>query len=343
MTNSSPAANVAPKPKNPSPRLTSPPTKKAAHPTSLSSGDISERATGTTTPNAYSPAPTSAPTTELAEPIHDPSGPNFARGHTEPDAHSRLAASVLPPDHGNADAHERASGAPSPDDTALLILADALDDLEKCRISTTNRLGALEREGWPMFSDGGRLLALSQSLIALEKQCAGELKRAMREHPLGAWVDATIGVGEQQAARLLAAIGDPADRPNVAKLWAYCGLHVIDGQRPQRRKGQKANWSTIAKTRAMLIAYSCMKNSESPYRAVYDQAREAAKSKVHLHQCQNSKRPPKTPNGCGTQAHPEWGAPGSPWRPGHQHRYALGIVAKEILKDLWVEARRIQT
>jgi hypothetical protein len=32
---------------------------------------------------------------------------------------------------------------------------------------------------------------------------------------------------------------------------------------------------------------------------------------------------------------------GTPLSPGHQHARAVRIVAKEILKDLWIEARNL--
>jgi hypothetical protein len=129
----------------------------------------------------------------------------------------------------------------------------------------------------------------------------------MRKHPLGPWVKATIGIGETQAARLLASIGDPATRANPAQLWAYCGY--APGQK--RTKGVKSNWNTKAKSRAYLIAESCIKQSRSPYRPVYDARRQHT---------------------AGT--HPDWTA-------GHSHNDALRYVAKRVLRDLWAESRKV--
>lgn len=132
----------------------------------------------------------------------------------------------------------------------------------------------------------------------------------------------------------------------VSQLWAYCGLHTLpgghtpndarigaaagasrhqagtsvvatpihDASRPgdyvaaKRQKGVKANWSTDAKTRAYLIATSCIK-SGGEYRAVYDQRRTLTAA-----------------------THPDW-------TPGHSHNDALRIVSKRILRDLWRAAR----
>jgi len=266
-------------------------------------------------------------------------------------------------------------------DPFLYLQAEVLDDLERTRIANENRLRQLtrnvedadgEERGFGLdesHPDVARLAGIVGALAALEHGAELNLKRALRRHPLGAWVKTTIGVGEKQGARLLAAIGDPYwntlhDRPRtVSQLWAYSGLHVLpagqndsdaqiwcasgaqtslgqenlatqglyaEGTKPshtdqlipdthgaavgvaaKRRKGQKANWSATAKSRAYLVATSCIKQSTSPYRPVYD-ARRARTAMTH----------------------PEWSA-------GHSHNDALRIVSKAILKDLWLAARDI--
>ncbi len=125
---------------------------------------------------------------------------------------------------------------PRPADALLLIFADALDDLERVRIATENRVRSLRQvKGLDGTDEEARLVELVDALAGLEHQAELTLKRALRKHPLGPWVKATVGIGEKQGARLLAAIGDPAwnhaeDRPRrgPAELWAYCGLHVIN-------------------------------------------------------------------------------------------------------------------
>ncbi|MDQ3147851.1 MAG: hypothetical protein M3R01_13140, partial [Actinomycetota bacterium] len=123
--------------------------------------------------------------------------------------------------------------------------ADLLGDLEATRIANANRLRALTSpevvgEKGGSFGKGigtgpevARIAGLVDSLAALEHGAELELKRALRQHPLGPWVKATAGVGEKQGARLIASIGDPywhsvEDRPRtVSELWAYCGYHVL--------------------------------------------------------------------------------------------------------------------
>lgn len=288
-------------------------------------------------------------------------------------------------------------------DPVLYTAAALVDDLERVRIGAGNRVGVLTRsepdEDGVMRGFGlseahpqvAVMLGLGDGLAELEHKAVLALQRAMRGNPLAGWVKSTVGVGEKQAARLLAAIGDPYwntlhDRPRtVSELWAYCGLHVLPvdhresdahggtvdrdqtsgsqscrgthgttaagsdfrtdrtltgthegrvgaeqagdsdltnlvtrtadassvGVAAKRQKGQQANWSTWGKTRAYLVAVSCVKQLQSPYRVVYLARREHT---------------------AGT--HPDW-------TPGHSHNDALRITAKAILRDLWCAARDI--
>jgi hypothetical protein len=273
----------------------------------------------------------------------------------------------------------------------LAIYADALDDIERTRISQENRVRALRQvKGMSDSPEAVRLDALIDQLKALEHGRVLELQRAMRSHPLGPWQKAQCGIGAKQLARLLACIGDPYwhrlyDRPRqVSELWAFCGLHVfrldhvaseahkncagtdllgsanhdrldshfsyvgvanlLGGDLGQNRceiqvsdagvaarsvKGRKSNWSVEAKQRAYLVAESCVKHVGSPYRPVYDERRIVTAERTHVAPCPR----------CGPSGHPA--AVGSPWSKGHQHADALRIVSKTILRDLWIESRRL--
>lgn len=238
-------------------------------------------------------------------------------------------------------------------EATLRILAENHSAFERTRIETENRLRSLRQVyGIPEGADLPeirRLQSALDGLLVLEHAAELDLKRSLRAHPLGAWVKATVGIGEKQGARLIAAIGDPYwnslhDRPRtVSELWAYCGYHVLRpvqessdnhtvldgadklsdpgqqtsgphirsaGVAARRRKGQKANWNADAKMRAHLCATSCIKQATSPYRAAYDNRRSLTAA-----------------------THPDWTA-------GHSHNDGLRIVAKAILRDLWREARK---
>lgn len=210
--------------------------------------------------------------------------------------------------------------------------------------------------------------AIGRPCSCLECSAIRNLEKAVSKHPLGPWVKATLGVGEKQGARLFAAIGDPYwntlhDRPRlVSELWAYCGLHVLPtahvihdpheklggggkqgdsdhgscdthssgaGVAPSRARGQRANWSTTAKTRAYLIAESCIKQARSSYRVVYDDGRRKYADSVHQTPCRR----------CGPSGRPA--ETGTLLSAGHQHARAMRLVMKEILKGLWLESKRL--
>lgn len=262
----------------------------------------------------------------------------------------------------------------------LALLADVLDDLERTRIANENRLRQLtrtetdsdgEERGFGLTLDQPQVAALAnvvEALSKLEHQSTLNLQRAIRKHPLGPWVKATVGVGEKQGARLIAAVGDPYwntlhNRPRlVSELWAYCGLHVLPaaqsftgthggygggskqgdpglgptdahtrcaGVAPTRTRGQRANWSATAKMRAYLVAESCIKHARSPYRAVYDDGRTKYAEAIHQVDCRR----------CGPSGKPA--AAGTPLSAGHQHARAMRLVMKEILRDLWTESKRL--
>lgn len=220
----------------------------------------------------------------------------------------------------------------------LTIYADLVDDLEKSRIATENRIRALrDVKGLAGSPEEERLDAIAMVLAESERKATNELKRAVKAHPLGKWISSQIGVGEKQAGRLLGALGDPATRfdsetgelveRTVSQLWSYCGYG--DARRQVRRRGERANWNATLKMRAYLIAESCMKQKASPYRAVYDEGRAKYADSVHASECKR----------CGPSGKPA--QEGSPLSDGHKHARALRLVAKTFLRDLWEEARRV--
>lgn len=242
-------------------------------------------------------------------------------------------------------------------DSSLLYLAAAqVDDLEGIRTATANRTRQLtrsvedvdgEERGFGFEESDlevASFIAVANGLKEIEESAIKNLQRTLRQHPLGPWVKKTVGVGEKQGARLLAAIGDPYIRPEmtledgtvvpsrprtVSELWAYSGYSVIDGEAPRRRKGVVSNWSDEARMRAYLIAESCVKAKTSPYRKVYDDTRAKYASAVHEKECKR----------CGPAGKPA--LPGSDLSDGHKHKRAMRAISKTVLRDLWREAKRV--
>jgi hypothetical protein len=200
----------------------------------------------------------------------------------------------------------------------LGICAEQVDDLERTRIATDNRLRSLTTVyGLTVdLPEVATVAALASALADLERGAVKNLERVMRAHPLGPQIGGTVGVGYKQAARLLAVIGDPywnglANRPRRGpdELKAYCGYHTVNGQAPRRRKGEQGNWNEKARMRTHLIAAQTIRYRHSPYREVYDETRAKYADRGLT--------------------------------PAQEHARALRKVAQELLKDLWRAAKRI--
>ena len=359
-------------------------------------------------PTTGTPTPMSAPSgpqpladdhlgrdTQPTSVVGEPSQPDPIDCAT-PNPHPSLADPSS--DQPNHDATPITAAAGQTSYGILAVYADILDDLESSRIANENRVRSLVQMG-AASKETDRLAVVVEQLAAIEHGAQLELCRALRKHPLGPWVKRTTGIGEKTGARLLAAIGDPAERRTVSQLWAYCGYHVLHpGQRvldahatsagvdpspdrtkrqeiprndpsgqdpssdtgqvhadtqasnagvaPTRKRGQKANWNPDAKMRAYLCAEAALKagvrkgtaddtdgydyaNREAitPYGQVYLDGRAKYADSVHGTECKR----------CGPAGKPA--AAGSDLSDSHKHARAMRLVSKEILKDLWIEAK----
>lgn len=316
---------------------------------------------------------TPAPTERASAPIVAAS----ERATTSPQAERKASPTLRPPagskttdsGHPAADTHSpfAAVGPISEQghqlplaDPALAFAADVLDDLERTRNANANRLRIMTTldadsdgvvRGFGLdesHPDVARLSAMVTALDGLTHDATLQLQRQMRRHPLGPWVKAQRGIGEKQAARLLAAVGDPYwnslhNRPRtVSQLWAYCGLHTLPASgdlhsretlnrsvAARRVKGQKANWSTVAKTRAWLCIESCMKQIDATCKGDNGIGSHADECRCSPYRVVVDKRRAHT-----ALTHPEWSA-------GHSLNDAMRVASKALLRDLWIEARRV--
>lgn len=217
---------------------------------------------------------------------------------------------------------------PAPELLATIrTLGGILDDLERVRIMATNRVAAQERDYGTALPHLDVILA---PIRAAEHEAELELVRAWRLHPLAPWAKSIKGVGEKSIARLISHTGDPGERPNPAKLWAYCG---IGDPARKRRKGMTqeeafALGNPGAKKQCWLIGEAFVKTTSGPYRAIYDEWRVKYAEKLHDGPCVR----------CGPAGKPA--ADGSPWSLKHQHEAAKRNTVKAFLKDMWIASRQ---
>lgn len=187
--------------------------------------------------------------------------------------------------------------------------------------------------GWEFFV--WQMCVMLLPLRQANEDATKNVQKMIQQHPLHPWISVQKGLGDKQMGRLLATIGDPYwntlhGRPRlVSELWSYCGYSVTPaGVAPARQKGVKINWSQTARMRCRMIAESCMK-AGGPYREVYDNEKEHYQDAVHMVTCPR----------CGPAGKPA--QPGSALSKNHIHARALRAISKTVLKDLWIEAKRI--
>lgn len=254
----------------------------------------------------------------------------------------------------------------------LSIAADIVDDIEAAREGAASRRRSLieTKNAGPKDPPVLILDSIMAGLADVEKEAVKALEDEMKRHPLGPWIRSTRGLGMKSSGRLLAAVGgDPYLRHDdvirtVGQLWSYCGFGDAAAQR--KRKGHRMTWSPTARSCAYVVADALMKQTcaacvahgkarraqwradgnsnlppwapppedctcaeDCPYRHLYNQTRLHYEEAVHDNVCL----------GCGPKGEPA--TFGSPLDPAHKHARAIRRIAKQVLKDMWCEAKRL--
>lgn len=222
-------------------------------------------------------------------------------------------------------------------------------DAQKLRMQSDLRLQRLVREGLVLKEDAERVFTKAQEYeVKAEKEYERIVWREIKNMPVVVqWLSRVKGIGPRLGGLLVANIGDIGRFPNVAKLWAYCGLNPVDGKARRRAKGEKANWSSELKTTCWKISQSFVK-AGGPYRELYDRykkritAREMANGSVIWKS--DSSGGKKTiafrPKSMGTD---EIEVPTNPeWTLGRINNMGLRWVGKLFLSHLWEVWRDIE-
>lgn len=193
------------------------------------------------------------------------------------------------------------------DQTMLRIMIDSRDKaLQKSRIAFSNRLDAIAR-GSDGTNGNGMVKQLEEwkaRFEQLERYIDEDIKRLAQDIPIVVEMCKVKGVGFILAAKV-AAMVDISKADTASALWRYAGYGVVDGQSERLRKGEKAHYNQRLKSACYLVGTSFLK-SNSPYRRVYDTAREYY-----------------------TNTRPEWTKL-------HCHRAAMRKMIKRWLCHLWM-------
>jgi hypothetical protein len=237
------------------------------------------------------------------------------------------------------------------DNRTLHIWAALFEDQQNVRIAHALRIRDMKADGRWNDLIGAQLVEALKAAEGLEKLAERRLAAAVKAHRLGPFIEQTVGLGHASMGRLLTEIGDPSwhsadNRPRALdELYAYCGMSVVKSESPKRQRGKQGNWNDNARKWIIMIADRCItlngepdKNDRprprSPYRDIYDDAKERYADAVHTKPCPRcgSKR---VVNEDGTVEKNVPAPVGSPLSDNHQHARARRLVAKAILRDLW--------
>lgn len=219
--------------------------------------------------------------------------------------------------------------------SAIVLLADLVEDIQSTRIANSNRLAALEKE-WGKNLDSSlpsvmTIRSVNTGLVKVEFEAVKALKSALRSHPIGLFIMETHGLGFTGVARYIGAVGDLGWHPlknrprTLRELWKYSGLDVVDGLAPCKARGERITWNPTAK-KAVHVMATCVVKTGGPFRIFYDDARAKYAEAVHEHECRR----------CGPEGKPA--LIGSPLSDSHKHGRALRAVGKEIVRELWKQS-----
>ena len=213
--------------------------------------------------------------------------------------------------------------------------------IEQMATSIIQQIKQLKKEG---IDERGlaRLRSAHEPLNAHAKSLKRLLARAFQDVPVIAWAKQVHGLGD--AVALFVGVIRPlcAEEGSgfpgfatVSKVWKFCGL--APGQR--KKKGERTMFSPRLKSYAtMRLAEPTIKQAASPYRPIYVD-RKGHTMITH---------PPMVDEGCEgcdrarghfirKKKRVDCSFYGGPhWSPAHRHKDAIRIVAKAILKDIWL-------
>lgn len=193
----------------------------------------------------------------------------------------------------------------------LYLLVSERDAAQRTRIRFGNRVSAIER-GDDQVGEVYEAFLQEQAEFweAREKDLTKRVVDQADGLEIVQLMAAVKGVGLFSAAQFVSMV-DITIPQTVSALWRYAGFGVTDGKADRPTKGEKLRYNSRLKQATYNISQSMMRTG-SPYRKVYDEARE------HY----DANRPD--------------------WTKGHKHNAALRKMVKVWLHHTWLVWRTLE-
>lgn len=169
---------------------------------------------------------------------------------------------------------------------AFVILRTSV--LQQERIALGNRLSAIERGDDQSSPEAIAMLTKWHTRFQeLEEQATDDIDLLSEGLEIIDRMTRVKGVGRTLASKIVSMI-DISKARTVSALWRYAGYGVVNGQRERLVKGERSHFNRELKTYCYQIGSSMMRTG-SPYRAVYESAKEYYQAsrpdwtKAHIH------------------------------------------------------------
>lgn len=205
-------------------------------------------------------------------------------------------------------------------------------DAQKLRIQMSNRIDAQARAGTMTREWEEQAEDTLKDMVKIEKKLQKDVGTMLTHVDIYPWLTEVRGCGVLISGALVSGIQDPGKFETVSKLWAYCGLHVVEGRAPRRRKGEKANWNGFLKAKLLgVLGPQFLKHKNETYSKIYyDEKHRLDSLPCSLSPAEHrkgAKAEDLLPNGCTA---------------GHMHNKAIRKMVKIFLADFWEEWRTMR-
>lgn len=229
----------------------------------------------------------------------------------------------------------------------LNVYAKAFYDFQEVKNGFKNRLRSAEEVEKAPEDKKDELARFEKDLQKAENSMLRVVESYLEVYPVYTeFLTKIRGCAVRMSACMVTSIGDIKRFATVSKLWAYAGLHVIDGRAARRTKGEKSNWNQFLKTKLHVLADCLIKQNFDPdtkrplrYRKFYDdyKTRMENRASCHLTREEHSKKAvaPVQTNKPMQKHQVTWLANGC--TKGHTHNMAMRYVQKMFLQDLFMK------
>jgi len=121
------------------------------------------------------------------------------------------------------------------------------------------------------FSYINRMLEVHNKAEQYEKEYQKLMNEFVEEEPIYQKFLLHIkGISAILSANLIKEFGYCENAQHISSLWKYCGMDVINGKAPVRKKGEKLGFNTKLRTMVWKISDSFVKQRTPFYRNIYD-------------------------------------------------------------------------